>query len=202
MEFPKIKIFYNSLIDPFFIGYNKQYEKNGWNNWVAPNQKEVLKKTEELKALWQEKETEILTALYKITDLEFKRNIIDVHIISGSPRDMSRPLIISSHNPKEDFINTLTHELIHKLFSDNKINKIFFAKMFPTETTTTQNHIITHAILKYIYLDVLKDKKKLKNNLEKSKKSSNVDYLKAWKIVEEQGYLNLIKKFKNTRFSM
>ncbi len=201
MKFPEIKIFYSRLVDPFFIGYNKQYKKNGWDKWVAPSQEEILTKTKELRKLWKEKEVEILTAIYEVTGLQFRRNMIDVHIISGSPRDMSRPLIISSHKPKEDFIGTLTHELIHKLFSDNKINKSFFTKMFPEETINTQNHIIVHAILKYLYIDILKNEEKLKNNLEKSKKHPNSDYSKAWEIVEEKGYLNLIEKFKKKTLS-
>ncbi len=199
MKFPKIKIFYNRLIDPFFIGYNKQYSKGGWDKWTAPTKEKVLQKTKELREEWKQYEKEILTAVYKITELEFKRNIIDVHIVSGSPRNMSKPLIISAHEPTENFVNTMTHELIHKLFSDNIHGKVYrniFIDMFPKETTTTQSHVIVHAILKYIYLDVLKDENKLKENLIKSKKHSTNDYARAWEIVKKEGYLNLIEKFK------
>ena len=201
MKFPEIKIFYSRLIDPFFIGYNKTYHKGGWDKWVAPSQEKVLAKTKELRELWRKEETRILTAVCKITELEFKRNIIDVHIVSGSPRDMSNPLIISAHNPKEDFISTLTHELIHKLFSDNirvreKVYPNIFKDMFPDEKATTQNHIIVHAILKYVYLDILKNEKRLENNIKHSERT--VDYKKAWEIVEEEGYLNLIEKLKKS----
>jgi hypothetical protein len=197
MKFPEIKIFYSYLIDPFFIGYNKHYTRGGWDRWSPPTNDKILQKTTELREEWEKYEEKILTAIYKITNIEFKRNIIDVHIISGSPRNMSSPLIISSHNPTKDFINTLTHELIHKLFTDNVKGKVYrniFIDMFPNETKLTQNHIIVHAILKYIYLDILKDEKRFKDNIKKSERTP--DYKKAWEIVEKEGYLNLIEKFK------
>lgn len=197
MKFPEIKIFYNRLIDPFFIGYNKTYHKGGWDKWAAPTTEQVLLKTRELKKEWKKEETKILTAICEITELEFKRNLIDVHIVSGSPRNMSSPLIISAHNPTKEFINTITHELIHKLFTDNAKEKVYpniFKDMFSDEGVSTQSHIIVHAILKYVYLDVLKNEKMLKDNIKKSEKAG--DYKKAWKIVEKEGYLNLIEKFK------
>ncbi|MCK4918515.1 MAG: hypothetical protein KAS02_01900 [Candidatus Pacebacteria bacterium] len=198
MKLPEIKIFYSRLIDPFFVGYNKHYLNNDWDKWVPPTQEEILIKTKKLREEWGQYEEKILTAICNVTELKFKRNIIDVHIVSGSPRDMSNPLIISAHNSIENFINTLTHELIHKLFSDNKINKNIFMNMFPSETKITQNHIMLHAILKHVYIDILKNESKLKDNLEKSRKHPNNDYLKAWEIVEEKGYLNLIEEFKKT----
>jgi hypothetical protein len=205
MKYPKIKIFYNHLLDPFFIGYAKQHNSRGWNRWTPPTKEKILERVKERKKEWRKYEKQILVAICEITELEFERNVIDVNIISGCPRDTSLPLIISSHNPIEQFVNTLTHELIHKLFSDSfslkKISKTFFQEMFPNETKTVQNHIMVHAILKYIYLDVLKDKNKLDKNLEKSKKhaiNKNIpnDYARSWEIVEEKGYLNLIEDFR------
>lgn len=205
MKLPEIKIFYNGLIDPFFIAHNKHYEKNGWNKWVPPTKEEVLKKTEELRSLWKKDEETILTAMCDITNLNFKRNLIDVHIVSGSPRDISRPLIISAHNPKENFVASLTHELIHKLFSDNIENGVYkeiFKDLFSEETKTTQNHIILFAILKHIYLDVLKDKEKLKKLIEKSQNHTTDEYSRAWDILNKEGYQELIEKFKEKILSV
>ncbi|MBU4536465.1 hypothetical protein KJ603_00290 [Patescibacteria group bacterium] len=187
----------------FFVGHNKTYSKGGWDKWTPPTEEEVLRKTRELKEEWKKYEKEILTAICEITDLGFKKNVIDAHIVSGSPRDMSSPLIISAHNPTNSFVNTMTHELIHKLFTDNargidrgKVYPNIFKDMFPNEKATTQSHIVVHAILKYVYLDVLKDKKRLEKDRNKSKNHSTNEYNRAWEIVEEQGYLNLIEKLK------
>jgi len=199
MQFPEIKIFYSRLLDPFFIGHNKTYSRGGWDKWEAPSKEEVLAKTKELRNEWQKYEEKILSALYEITELEFKRNLIEVNIVSGSPRDMSRPLIISAHNPTKDFINTLTHELIHELFTDNISEKIYpsiFKNLFPNEKKSTQNHVIVHALLKYIYLDVLKEPERFKRNTAKSQNNPASGYSRAWEIVEEIGYLELIEKFK------
>ena len=68
--------------------------------------------------------------------------------------------------------------------------------MFPNENELARNHIITHATLKFIYLDILKDKERLAKNIERSSKSSFPEYPRAWKIVEEKGYRELINYFK------
>ena len=94
----------------------------------------------------------------------------------------------------------LSHELIHRLFSDNIQNVVagkIFLEMFPNENELIRNHIITHSVLKFIYLDLLKDKEKLEINIEKSSKSSFPEYKRAWEIVEEMGYKELIAEFKN-----
>ena len=86
------------------------------------------------------------------------------------------------------------------LFSDNIQNVVagkIFLEMFPNENELIRNHIITHSVLKFIYLDLLKDKEQLEINIEKSSKSSFPEYKRAWEIVEEMGYKELIAEFKN-----
>ena len=194
MKEPKIIIKYNRFLDPIFIGYIKSLPQ--WKDWQVPSSEEVLRRIEEYKKEWKKNEKIILNALCEITDLEFFRNVIDVYIVSGNPRQFSNPIVIKSGFEPLEFVITLTHELVHKLFSDN--NKIVpeLLSLFPKETPTTANHVVIHAILKYLYLDVLNNEKLFQKNITMSKGHSTNDYQRAWIIVEEKGYKNIIKTFK------
>lgn len=197
IKIPKFIIKYNRFLDPIFISYIQSDPK--WKNWIVPSREIVLKRAQNYKKEWAKYEEKIIRNLCSITGLKFNRNVIDVYIVSGNPRQFSNPIIIKSGFPPDEFVDVLTHELIHKLFQDNI--DIFPVKilteMFPKESQTTKNHIFTHAILKYIYLDVLKDKKRLEKNIIKSKNHGTNDYMRAWKIVERTGYKKLIKELKD-----
>lgn len=197
MNLPKIRIKYNRFLDPIFKAYIKSNPK--WKDWVEPTEVEVKERVKKYKEEWSKYEKKILEGICELLGLNFSQNIIDVHIVSGNDRQFSNPVVIKSGFKANEFIGHLTHELIHRLFSDNVQNIVaskIFLEMFPDENELVRNHIITHATLKFIYLDVLKDKEKLEENIERSSKSSFSEYSRAWGIVEEKGYINLIKDFK------
>ena len=198
MNLPKIRIKYNRFLDPIFKAYIKSNPK--WKDWVEPTEAEVKKRVKKYKEEWAKYEKEILEGVCNVLGLNFSQNIIDVHIVSGNDRQFSNPVVIKSSFETGEFINALTHELIHRLFSDNtqKVDALNFLEAnFPKENKLTQNHILTHAILKFIYLDILKDKEKLEKNIKRSSKSSFPEYARAWEIVEEKGYKELKKEFKS-----
>lgn len=201
MELPKIRIKYNRFLDPIFIFYcknNQELKDSGWNDWLLPEKEKVLERVKRYKEEWTKYEKKILEGICGLLDLNFERNIIDVHIVSGNPRQFSNPIIIKSGFNPDEFVDILTHELIHVLFQDN-IN-IFPTKildeMFLDESATSKNHILTHSVLKFIYLEILKDKSRLERNILNSKKHSSYDYTRAWEIVEEKGYRELIVDLK------
>ncbi len=199
---PKVNIKYNRFLDPIFIFYcqNSPETKNrGWHEWSPPSKEVLEKRIENYRSEWQKNETKILNAMCKSLGLNFKRNIIDVHIVSGNQRQFSHPLVIKSGFSPSDFVDVLTHELIHILLTDNTDNIPTLKNLFPTyfaESYLTLNHILVQAVLKYIYLDILNEPKKLKANIASSKKHSTPDYSRAWEIVEKEGYLNIIHQFK------
>lgn len=198
MNLPKIRIKYNRFLDPIFKAYIKSNPK--WKDWVEPTEAEVKERVKKYKEEWAKYEKEILEGICNVLGLNFSQNIIDVHIVSGNDRQFSNPVVIKSGFEPDEFIESLMHELIHRLFSDNIQNIIaskIFLEMFPDENELTRNHIITHAALKFIYVDILKDKEKLEINIEKSSKSSFPEYKHAWILVEKMGYKELIAEFKN-----
>lgn len=204
---PKIRIKYNRFLDPIFTFYcknNPELKERGWNDWIPPEKEEVFKRVKNYKAEWAKYENNILSKMCEISGLNFKRNIIDVHIVSGNSRPFSNPIVIKSGFSPDEFVDVLTHELLHTFFQDNI--DIFPTKildeMFPNESRTTKNHIITHAVLKYIYLDILRDPSRLERNILNSKKHSSSDYARAWDIVEDRGYRELIADLKKRYHSL
>ncbi len=198
LKIPKINIIYGKLLDPIFLNYCKNHPK--WKNWTSPSKNEVLGKIKKYQKEWLKYEKKILLALIKVSGLSFNRDILDVYIVSGSPRQLSNPIIIKSGLLPSEFVDVLTHELIHRLLVLNNIKKKFIIdKKYASEEETAKNHIVVHALLKYIYLDILKDKNRLKKNILRSKHHNTNEYIRAWEIVEKEGYKKLIYEFNFNR---
>ncbi|MEK7535886.1 MAG: hypothetical protein AAB590_02650 [Patescibacteria group bacterium] len=200
-SYPKIIIKYARALDPIFIEYCKSYKHGGWDKWVSPSHEEVIQRTENYNkewAIWQE---QIVGDIQKVLGLNFKRTIIDVHIVSGNPRNFSNPIIIKSGYPVDEFIDVLSHELIHVLLQDN--NNIaswecvdFVKSLYPNETKLTQDHLIVHATLKCIYLDTLEQQDRFKKNLKRSSQASMNDYYVAWEIINQLDHKQFISDYK------
>ncbi len=185
----KINIRYGKLLDPFF----KDSVKINYPDYVFPNEDEVLKKVELFKEIWSKEGGSFINEICRITKLKFKRNTIDCFIITATPKDLSAPLVIRSRYNEQEFLDSMYHELVHILLTDNNVKKI---EEFKNESSTTINHIHVFAILKYFYIDVLRDESKLVAIKQKSSDLKNVEYKKAWDIVERVGYREIIEKIK------
>ena len=186
-----INIEYGKLIDPFF----KDFVEKKYPDYEFPTEEDVLNKVNLFKEAWKEKGGLFMNDVCNVTELEFQKNIIDCFIVSATPKDMSAPLIIRSRYTEEEFLDTIYHELLHILLTGNKIKK---AEGYDEETKTTVNHINIFAILKYYYLDILNDASGLERVVAKSEDPKNIDYKKAWDIVDEVGYKKLIEKIRQT----
>lgn len=200
MLIPKIKIKYNRFLDPiitFYTKNNPDAAKGGWDKWIPPTREVIEARIKAYNDEWTHIGNTVLTAMQEVLGLSFQRNIIDVHIVSGLSRSFSNPLVIKSGYSPRDFIGVLIHELIHILCSDNQ-NIIPAPKDIYSddETMLTKNHIIVHAVLKYLYLDVLKESELLTASIASSKIHSTNDYSRAWEIIDKEGYLEVINQFK------
>ncbi len=118
---PKILIEYNRFLDPIFIAFIQSQPQ--WKDWKPAPLEEVLEKVEEYKNEWEKYGPKILNALCEVTSLSFNREVIDVYIVSGNPRQFSNPVVIKSGFSPSEFVDVLTHELIHRLFVLNNLKK-------------------------------------------------------------------------------
>lgn len=156
---------------------------------------------EERRKLWKKWEKKIIPAMQKIAGLNFYQNIIDVYTVFGWKSAFSNPMVLSIKYEGDLFIDTLAHEMLHRLITDNiqkKNGTKWAAATYPKiKDPVVLNHILVHAIHKEIYLSVLKNPERLASNLERADK--NPPYKRAWQIVEKEGHLNIINKFKKSK---
>lgn len=196
MQYPKIIIKYNRFLDPIFSVYIQSRER--WADWTAPLQEDVLKRVENYNAEWRKYEKKVFKCLSDCFNLEFVRNVIDVHVVSSNPRQFNDPLVIKSSFSSQEFINILAHELTHKLFSENVdiVDNESFKNLYPEESTLIVTHVALFSGLKHLYLNILREPERLQIDIYNAKKHPTNDYIRAWKIVERDGYLNILKKFR------
>lgn len=193
MNIPKINIKYNSYLDRILIGYIKSLPE--YKDWVEPTDGFLKDQVSMYKEVWNKEGEKVLTAICNVTGLEFKRNQIDVHVVKGNLREHASCIILKCRYSREEFLCVLIHELIHCLINDNYkvVNQKHY---YEDEDQTTKSHVLIHAILKYVYLDIIREKLLFETNIKRSLESKVTGYMKAWDIVEREGYMNLIEKFK------
>lgn len=150
----KINIQHGKLLEPFlnfYVQNSPDVKGLRWKKWTPPVKEEMKKRIKAYKDLWAKYEEKVLNGICSALDLSFKENI-EVYIVAGVNRDMSNPIIISSHHSPNKFITILAHELVHRIFKneDFKFSKILLNK---TENKTTNNHILVYAVLRKIFED-------------------------------------------------
>lgn len=65
---------------------------------------------------------------------------------------------------------------------------------FPDEVLLVRNHVLVHATLKGLWLNVLQEPARLERDLKFTE--AFPAYKRAWEIVEEKGYKNLLNMIK------
>lgn len=171
-------------------------------NRVLANDALMQKIVKDYKKAWAPFETKILKGMTDILDLSFRQNIIDVYIAPWF-NAFSDPLVIGVTREPYEFVDTLTHELIHRLLTDNtklkpKADLIAqWQKMFGKQNSfTTLVHIPVHSVHKAIYLDILKDKDHLQRDISDCFKHGHQDYVDAWDYVQKHDYRKINESLK------
>jgi hypothetical protein len=171
---------------------------------VMVNHDEIDEIIKKYKKAWDPLEKKILNGMCDTMDLEFYQNTLDVYVAPWFYA-FSEPLIMGVEMRSEEFVSNLTHEIIHRLLTDNtSIRKdadlrVVWAKMFgKNHSPNTLVHIPVHAVHKAIALDVLDDpsivERDYKMNLDHEGKDG--EYVKSWDYVNSHDYKEIIEKLK------
>lgn len=145
---------------------------------------------------WQPYEKQILQGLCDTLGLEFKPNIIDVYVTPFFYA-FSDPLVVGViFKTQEKLVQTLTHELAHRLLMDNTTHDDSktldeWTELFGEHEKVTLVHIPVHAMLHKIFIDIVKRPEMLEEEVRKQKA-----YADSWDYVEKHGYETIIKKLK------
>jgi len=180
-------------------------EKKAWTSDISQEVitfPEIEAYTIELQEAWEKHGREILEAMVNLYGVEFRKNIIDVYVAPWN-KSISNPLILNPSRLPEIHIETVIHELLHVLFTDNtsfsmhdknQETKLIdeWRSMFGSDLEwKTLVHIPVHGGLKAIFLDTLNAPERLERDILRHQ--NNPDYKKAWEYVEENDY-NVINK--------
>lgn len=197
---PEIRINYAWLLQ---MDVSRQLNKS--NKWPLPTDEEAEEYTENYRNAWKPKEVAILTEMQKCLGLTFYKKVLDVNVAADIvPK--SHPLIISFSSSPDQFVDTLMHELIHLLLTDNttitlqgdmrnfKLATLWRRLFYDEPDFVTLIHIPVHAVMKKIILDALHEGFRVDRDKETIKKYGNESYLKSWDYVEKVGHEEIIAK--------
>lgn len=196
---PEVRILFSDLL---YYGESQSIAKS-YNRKVEISEKECINKAKQYEDAWKEKSKIILEGMQNLYELNFYKNIIDVYLAPlFVPK--SAPLIINFRHTSDQFIDVLTHELFHNLFTDNQYfdkkalreSKIGYRweDMFGKKDFVELVHIPVHSGLKEIYLDVLKEPYRLERDIKECQQWPA--YKAAWAYVEDNDYKEINKKIK------
>ena len=192
---PKIEFVYSRV-------YDKRYRENKNIQKILkkreqkyPSEKKIKNYIKRAEKEWKKQGRKILAEMSKIMSLKWKEEKIKCYII-GSGRSFSDPLTVKLSKNLSDFINTLTHEMIHQLQTQNikRMKKWwnYVYRKYKKEPELTKNHILLHSVHKKLYLKIF-NKNRLKRNIKRD--DTKPDYEHSWEIVEREGYENIIERF-------
>lgn len=150
------------------------------------------------RAWWKPHNDAILTGLCTVLNLTFRQDFIDIYVAPWF-NPISDPLVIGPAFQSEDaLVNTLTHELTHRLLTDNTSTEIehdflsdWRALFGDDHDWNTLVHIPVHAVMKTLYLDIINRPDLLA--LDKVQTKDNAPYALAWKYVDERDYRHIVK---------
>lgn len=183
----KIKPCLNFYYSPI---YDRQIHECKGKRWKDVSKK-AARYISNLKKDWNKIERKAFNAISSVSGLDWKKSCIDCYIVQiGKP--FSMPLTISMKATPKEHIETLIHELIHNILVQN-LNKVRIKsyRKYGKLNERTRIHVLVHAILKKVLLE-LYGEKQTKKFIKKYDKWP--DYKKAWEIVEQEGSEKIIRE--------
>jgi len=200
---PFIRVNFSWLLYDYVSVEKYRLNSKDWGEIPSREQCEVW--TENYRQEWAEYEDKILPALTETLGVTFYKQVIDVDVAPGI-RAMSDPLILNFMYYPDQFVDSLTHELIHLLLTDNHAYSLKEANqtvrldeawtdLFGKHDFDTLVHIPVYALHKYIYLDIMKNPERLER--DKYTVKDDEAYAKAWGYVDAHNYLEIITALKN-----
>lgn len=199
MKRPDIRIRYGYLLSD----NTSRYLNELWGDGTP------LRPTDEYEAIvatyqkaWHPYEEKILKGMCETLGLNFRQSIIDVYVAPWM-NAYSDPMVIGVTFTPDRFIEVLTHELIHRLLTDNIESRYDtdyvkeWQKLFGMDHEwNVVVHIPVHATLQAVFDDVLSEPNRTKRDKKLCEQWSA--YNAAWKYVEHAGYRKIINQLQES----
>ncbi len=195
------------MLPKIIFRYSNVYDERFRQAWISrkekkpyPSPKRIISYKKQIEKEWGNVGKKILRELENITGLKWWEKEIKCYVV-GRTRAFSDPLTIAIFKDKTFFIDILTHELIHQILSQNRDNSKDFWKYMHSKYKTLNQKTVTHiplnAIHKKLYLKLF-GSKRLERDIKRSDELApkHPEYKKAWQIVNNEGYENIINEFR------
>jgi hypothetical protein len=164
-------------------------------SFKMPSDDFIYKNTRKLDLKFKKYRGRVLNELASVTGLQWREKHIYVYITAGVGW-FSMPLTMSIHEKTDALLDTLIHELVHRILSENEnwllIKKRWFDLMrkYKQEKMETRTHIPIHAIHKHIFLKFF-SRSHLNKEIKRMGQYKN--YARSWEIVENDGFEDIIR---------
>lgn len=204
-DIPEVRIYYSYLL----AGYESKILAEKFD-LKMDTEEQYIAWAGNYRNEWAKYESKIVPGLQKALGVKFYMKVIDVNCAPFF-RPKSDPLIMNFKNFPDKFVDELTHELCHVLLTDNDKVQIHSAdeakradlikiwiELFGEHSIDLLVHIPVQAMMKHIYLDVLKEPSRLERDKEDSKSYGHTAYTGSWNYVEKHGYKEIIAKLKKS----
>lgn len=189
---PEIRIRHSRLmtraISPILLAHARGPEAK------MPENKYFIQRLKDYQDAWEPLEQPVVSSMMEVLGLSFYLPVIDATVAPMVPA-FSTPLTLNYRREPDEFVDMLTHELVHILLSDNR-EKISFDELsqhnWPAEDQKTRAHILVHAVLEHVYVETLKQPYRLSRDIASNQQ--NPPYRRAWEIVAQQGCDTIINQ--------
>lgn len=197
MSLPKIRIKYGWLLtENASTGLNELWGEG--ESLLSPE--EYIEIAKDYEIAWRPYEEPVLRGMCDLLELEFRQDIIDVYIAPWF-RAFSDPVVVGVMYQPNRFIEVLSHELIHRLLTDNrqsdyKTEYVYrWENLFGNEYSPGMIvHIPVHAVYQGIFDDIIGEPQRVVDDIDFVKQDD--DYRKAWEYVREHGHKNIINQLR------
>ena len=189
----KINFTYSSIYDWHFREVWKLRKKKG----SYPSPEAVIKFTGQAGKYWRKYEKPVLAEIAQVAGLKWQAREIKVYIV-GRAIPFSSPLTVRVYRSLNNFVDTLTHELIHQIFFQNekKLRRVwpYFLKKYKLSGRAL-GHTPLYAIHEHIYRRLF-SVVRLRKDQAAALTYNLPAYVRAWETVQKVGYKKLIKEFR------
>lgn len=201
MPLPEIRIKKSGLlIDALSPWMRPVFEKDGYPEILDS---EFLDgKVKEFTEAWEPYERKILSGMCGALGLEFRQNYIDVYVAPFG-HSFSDPMVIASKTEADRVVEILTHEILHRLLTDNtkvkpeeRLADEWWRMYGKEHSFVTVIHIPVHALMKYIFLDLMKEPKRYERDVLRTQNYK--DYRLAWDYVDQHDYRDIIHRLEKS----
>ena len=206
---PKINFKYSMIYDCMLYHFSTGGYKQMEDPFFIKRQKFCTAKIKVLEKWWSKKGKAILKEIEESTGIKWTQKEINIYFLAEPHKKtwvggFSDPITLFLKKRKGKFLivqdntyleTTIIHELVHHNFPLLKlkgyINRL--QSKFKCDRLAA-THILVHAVLNKIYLDLFSEKELLH---DKKICKKHLSYKLAWEIVEKEGFENILKDFKN-----